>query len=419
MLRLEDFMEIQKLHHDGVSVSEISRQLDMDRKTVRKYLKQAPREYERKPKSWLVDPHRAYLRERWEVGVHNAAKLFGELRKRGYGGCLTQVKKVVRPWRSEGQERAFVRFETAPGEQAQMDWGHFGNWNGKRLYGFALTLCWSRMRYVEFTQRQDAETLLNCMVHAFEFFGGVTQTVLTDNMKTVVVDRVDGQPRFRAKMLDFAGYYGFVPRVCRPYRPETKGKIESTIRFIKGNFWPGIEFGSLAELNRQALDWSNEVNRRVHTTTREIPQVRLAQEGLTPLNGQPAYDTSYVSHRQVAKDCLFSYRGNRYSVPHVHAGKSVLVREPLDAGTIRVFDKQNLIAEHKTATGKGAMVVEAAHYAELPRRSSASAVKPVVPAAELSPGPGVGLHYPVPEVEFRPLSIYNAFCEEVAHVASV
>jgi transposase len=97
------------------------------------------------------------------------------------------------------------------------------------------------MRYVEFTQRQDAETLLNSMVHAFEFFGGVTRTVLTDNMKTVVVDRIDGQPCFHPKMLDFASYYGFVPRVCRPYRPETKGKIESTIRFIKGNFWPGIQ----------------------------------------------------------------------------------------------------------------------------------------------------------------------------------
>ena len=124
MLRLEDFMEIQKLHHDGVSVSEIARQLDMDRKTVRKYLKQAPREYERKPKSWLVDPHRSYLRERWELGVHNAAKLFVELQKRGYGGCLTQVKKVVRPWRSEGQERAFVRFETAPGEPFRQTQSH-------------------------------------------------------------------------------------------------------------------------------------------------------------------------------------------------------------------------------------------------------------------------------------------------------
>jgi hypothetical protein len=137
------------------------------------------------------------------------------------------------------------------------------------------------------------------------------------------------------------------------------------------------------------------------------------------LNGQPAYDTSYVSHRQVAKDCMFSYRGNRYSVPYLHAGKSVLVREPLDSGTIRVFAQNNQIAEHKTAAGKGEMIVEAAHYDELPRRSRAAAVKPPLVISELSPGPGVGLHYAIPEVELRPLTIYNAFCEEVAHVASV
>ena len=130
MLRLEGFMEIQKLRHDGLSVSEIGRQLNMDRKTVRKYLGQAPRAYQRKPKDWKIDPFRAYLRERWELGIQNA---FTEIRKRGYAGCETQVKKIVRPWRSEGQERAFVRIETAPGEQAQMDWGHFGNGDGKRL----------------------------------------------------------------------------------------------------------------------------------------------------------------------------------------------------------------------------------------------------------------------------------------------
>jgi len=247
----------------------------------------------------------------------------------------------------------------------------------------------------------------------------VTQTVLTDNMKTVVVDRVDGQPRFHPKMLDFASYYGFVPRVCRPYRPETKGKIESTIRFIKGNFWPGIQFDSLKELNRQALTWCGEVNRRVHATTREVPQTRFPHEGLTPLNGQPAYDTGYVSHRQVAKDCMFSYRGNRYTVPHVHVGTTVTVREPLDSGTIRVFDRQELIAEHKTATGKGETVVEPSHYGDLQRRSRIPIAPAVTVLAELAPGPGVGLHYAIPEVELRPLSIYNAFCEEVAHVASV
>jgi hypothetical protein len=271
------------------------------------------------------------------------------------------------------------------------------------------------MQYVEFTQRQDMETLLNCMVHAFHFFGGVTATVLTDNMKTVVVDRIDGQPRFHAKILDFASYYGFVPRVCHPYRPQTKGKIESTIRYIKSSFWPGLEFGTLAELNRQALVWCEDANRRIHATTREVPLERLAREGLTPLNSQPDYDTSYSTHRQVAKDCLVSYRGNRYSVPHTFAGKSMVLRQPLDSGTVRIFHHQDLIAEHKTATGKGKMVVERAHYGQLPRRPRVPTSMAPALTAELTPGPGVGLHHPVPVVELRSLAIY----EEVAYVASV
>jgi transposase len=103
-----------------------------------------------------------------------------------------------------------------------MDWGHFGNWEGRRLYGFGLLLCYSRMRYVEFTQRQDIHHLLECMVHAFGYLGGVTECVLTDRMKTVLLDQKGGELHFHKKFLDFAAYYGFVPRVCRPYRPETK-----------------------------------------------------------------------------------------------------------------------------------------------------------------------------------------------------
>lgn len=268
---------------------------------------------------------------------------------------------------------------------------------------------------MEFTQRQDAETLLDCMVHAFIYFGGVTATVLTDNMKTVVLDRVDGQSRFHAKLLDFASYYGFLPRACHPYRPQTKGKIESTIRYIKSSFWPGLRFDSLAELNRQALTWCAEANHRVHATTREVPAERFPREELIPLNGQPSYDTSYVSHRLVAKDCMLAYRGNRYSVPHAYAGKSVVVREPLESGMIRIFHQQDMIAGHALSAVKGEMVIEAAHYASLPRKSRPAILKPTPMISELTPGPGVGLHYAVPEVEFRSLAIY----EEVAHVASV
>jgi hypothetical protein len=140
---------------------------------------------------------------------------------------------------------------------------------------------------------------------------------------------------------------------------------------------------------------------------------------LTPLNGQPAYDTSYESRRQVAKDCLVAYRGNRYSVPHRYAGNAVLIREPLDVGTIRIFHQQELIAQHRLSGSRGEMVVERSHYAGLPRRSRLPIVRAGSPSVELTPGPGVGLHFVAPEVEFRSLSIYNAFCEEVAHVASV
>jgi len=415
MLRLEEFMDIQKLYQDGVSVAEIARRTGRDRKTVRKYLAQPPRPYERRPSGWKIDGYRAYLRERWEQGVQNAQRLFGEIQKRGYFGCYTQVKKVVRPWREEEQERAFVRFETAPGEQSQMDWGHFGNWAGARLYAFALTLCYSRMRYVEFTRRQDGETLLNCLVHAFHYLGGVTASLLTDNMKTVVVERVEGQPQWNPRFLDFAAYYGFVPRVCHPYRPQTKGKIEATIRYLRTSFWPGLRFESLADLNRQAFQWCEEVNRRVHATTRAIPIERWPQEHLLPIAGRADYDTSYVSHRQVSKDCLLSYGGNRYSVPYSHAGKTGTVREALDSGVLRVFHQQDCIAEHHLAAGKGEMVIESAHYGSLPRRRRPphSTGKTAVP--ELTPGPGVGLHHAVPLVEVRSLASY----EEVAHVATV
>jgi transposase len=411
MLGLEGWMDIRSLHQQGLSISAIARCEGVDRKTVRKYLHDGPHEYRRGPQVQKIDAYRPYLRERWEQGVENAYRLFREIRQRGYSGGITRVAQVVQGWRSEGRERAFVRFETAPGQQAQMDWGHFGNWDGKRLYGFALTLAWSRMQYVEFTQRQDMETMLNCMVHAFSYFGGVTAAILTDNMKTWVVDRVDGKPCFHARLLDFASYYGFVPRVCHPYRPETKGKIESTIRFIKSSFWPGISFETLAELNRQALVWCEDANRRIHGTTREIPLQRWVQEGLTPIDGHPKFDTSYVSRRQVGKDCLLSYCGNRYSVPYEYAGKSVVVRQALDSASIRIFHQQDLIAEHTLAAGRGGMIVNPAHYGSLPRKSPRPPLTPVTTVAELTPGPGVGLHFPIPEVELRPLSIYQPFCE--------
>ena len=146
---------------------------------------------------------------------------------------------------------------------------------------------------------------------------------------------------------------------------------------------------------------------------------RWAREELTSLDGHPDYDTSYVSHRLVAKDCTFSYRGNRYSVPYAYAGKSVLVRVGLDTGSIRIFHQNECAAEHRLASGKGAIVADVTHYGNLPRRSPVPVVSTRTVAAELVPVPGLGLHHPIPEVEMRPLSIHQPFCEEAAYVATV
>jgi transposase len=419
MLNLEGFMNIRDLKQQGWTVSAIAEQLNLDRKTVRRYLLEPPQPYKReKPAPCKIDAHRVYLRERWEQGVHNASKLLDEIRGRGYGGGYSQLKLAVASWREEGRERAFVRFETEPGEQSQMDWGHFGDWGGRRLYGFALTLCYSRMRYVEFTQRQDIHHLLACIVHAFRYFSGVTECVLTDRMKTVLLDETGGELHFNKKFLEFAAYYGFVPRVCRPYRPETKGKIESTIRFVKQNFWPGIAFDSVADLNQQARVWMEKVNRQQHSTTREVPYDRLPKERLLLVDDQPDYDTSYMEDRRVAKDCLLSYRANRYSVPFRYAGKTVLVREPVRGGSIQIYSDVKVIAEHRLVEGRGAMVMSPEHYEGLADRRPTRRPPPSpegAPQIELTPGPGVGRGFLAPEVEQRSLAVY----EEVADVSAI
>lgn len=422
MLRLEDCLQVRDLHQQGLSVSQIARTLEMDRKTVRKYLHDTPHPYRRQqPRPRKIDPYRAYLRERWEQGVHNGYKLFREIRQRGYAGGTTQVGALVTSWRQEEQERAFVRFETTPGEQSQIDWAHLGNWQGRRLYCFALTLGYSRLRYIEFTHSQDIEHLLACLIHAFHYCGGVTAVVLADNMKTVIRDRVDGQPQWNPKFLDFAGYYGFVPRVCRPYRPQTKGKIESTVRLVKIDFWPGLTVCPLAELNQQAWHWLAEVNHRVHATTRAIPYERLPHEPLRAIAGQPDDDTSYSSHRLVSKDCLLSYGGSRYSVPHAYAGKSVVVKQPLTGEQMLVCHQEKVIATHRLATQKGQLVSDPGHYEGLPRRSFAPPAAPSATAPVLTPGPGVGRNHIAPEVTERPPAEYECYCapQEDGHVPAV
>lgn len=188
-----------------------------------------------------------------------------------------------------------------------MDWGFFedhlvyedGKW--KKLYCFLMILGYSRMRYIEFVTDMSTNTLIRCHQNAFRYFGGYSEEILYDNMKQVVIKRLLKQEdsTLNRQFEDFAGFYGFKPILCRPYRGQTKGKVERTVQFVRDNFMVGIKYNSLVDLNGQALAWCNKVNGKVHATTNEIPFERLKKESLSPLSRE--YIIDKINLRRVQK----------------------------------------------------------------------------------------------------------------------
>ncbi|HNS53106.1 MAG TPA: IS21 family transposase [Anaerolineae bacterium] len=406
---------IKDQYRRGVTISDLARETGHDRKTIRSVVRGPtvpPRK--RKPRAKKLDPFVQYLEMRMQEGVLNCNKLLEEIRKRGYRGGKSLVKTFVHPHREARRQEATVRFETEPGEQAQVDWAHFGyiEHRGRRrkLYAFVMTLGWSRASYLEFTVSVNAAWWLRCHVHAFRYFGGVPRVVLHDNVKAAVLDReADGRIVWNERYLDFADYYGFIPRACRPYRAETKGKVEAGVRYVRSSFWPGLRFVDLADLNRQAMEWLDTVaNPRVHGTTGAVPFQRLSLEGLQSIDGKPDYDTDLIVFRRSTKDCLVSYDGNYYSVPADYARRSLQVRETEDGQLVLIDTQDGEIARHRVAEGRNLRVAVTAHYAHLrpgsrpARRRGAIQVPAPQSLADLPAAP---------EVETRPLAWYDKILE--------
>lgn len=390
-------MDIRYLYAQGLNLSQIATRLNLDRKTVRKYLKpgatseQRPRGY----RSSKVAAFREYLKARLaDFPELSAERLFEELQERGYQGSARTVRRYVAGIRPPRPERVYRPLETLPGEQAQVDWGHFGNimHHGilRPLYAFVLVLSWSRVRYVEFTVSQDLSTFLGCLSRALAYVGGVPRQILFDNAKTVVKERVGDFVQFNPHLLSFAASYGFKPRACWVHDPESKGKVESAIKYVRRNFFYARSFHDLDELNAQAAQWMERVNSRVHGTTREVPFERLQAERphLTPLPAE-APEIAVPVQRQVTKACLFSFQGNRYSAPYQLARQRVCVR--VTEGQLRVYDGETLVATHERCWGKGQVLRQEGHYAGRPLSATSTGSRALQQRFE-SIGPAAGTY---------------------------
>lgn len=294
MLGQEGYVEIHVMHRQGKSIRAISQELGVSRNTVRKYVRaaQVPTSAARSPKPTKLDDYRAYLDSRVEAARPDwipATVLFDEIVALGYSGCLTSVRDYLRTLKPKAKIDPLVRFETAPGHQMQVDWGAF-KLNGQRISLFLATLGWSRFNYGEFVLDEQFETLRACHEHAFDAFGGVPHEVLYDNMRTVVQQRNfygRGLHQFHPGLEDLAHHYTFMPRLCRPYRAKTKGKVERSIGYIRRSFFVPLvsRYQQLSQpldietLNLEFARWlAVKANAREHGTTGEVPAQRLEQE---------------------------------------------------------------------------------------------------------------------------------------------
>lgn len=336
--------EVVRRWQQGASRRRIARELRISRDSVAKILGEHQQgratglahpalPTPRQRRGSIVDAYVARMEEllaRWPQIT--AVRVHEELRKAGYRGGYSMVRDRLRELRPKRLPERVLRFETAPGAQAQMDYAvydlDFSEDGRQRVNLFSYVLGYSRRQYLRFVQRQDFETTLREHVRAFEHLGGVAASCLYDNMK-VVVGRYEGdEPIYNTRFLAFATYYGYRPIACRPRRAQTKGKVERPFQFIEGNFLNGRSFRSLEHLNECLTQWLTEVaDVRIHRETQRRPVDLHAEElpCLVPLPAQP-YDTAEVVYRTVSAEGLVAYRQNLYSVPWRYIGEALAVR---------------------------------------------------------------------------------------------
>ena len=294
MLEWEESMLIKIMYQQGKSKKAIARELGISINTVRKYIAvQAKPVYKQRiVKPSKLGPYREYIKQRISQ-AHPAwlpaTVIFSEIKSQGYSGGISMLRQYMLTLKPEVKERPLQRFETEPGKQMQVDWAEFRR-GQNRMAAFVATLGYSRASYVEFVSNEKLATLLSCHENAFDYFGGVPYDILYDNMKTVITARNyygDGLHRLQSGFWDFSKHHGFRPRICRPYRAQTKGKVERFIHYLRYSFYQPLVAqlkGSslcldIAIANQKVLSWLNEVaNQRIHGTTSCVPWVRLQEE---------------------------------------------------------------------------------------------------------------------------------------------
>ena len=406
---IRDIAHDVELERGWKNISEISRRSGFDRRTVKKYLESdsIPQPVPKRKRGSKLDPYKDHIHKRLqEYPKISAKRLLREIRAEGYEGGYTILKDYLISVRPIKQPLAVYRYETKPGHQAQVDWGECGeaflDGKNRKLNCFSMVLGYSRMRYAEYTLSQDVYTLIRCHINAFEYFGGVPEEILYDNMKTVIIRKtfLSKDSTWNQIFSDFSRHYGFISRTCKPYTPKTKGKIENTIGYIKRDFFEGTPFISFSDINIKLLQWLERVNSEIHGTTNEIPEIRLGEEKLREIRGVSPFQVVHRENRKISSDSYLSYLGNKYSVPYAYANRTVTLL--IQDGSFAVLCNGSEICTHEILSGSRRTKREKEHFkgllSETMKQNNTRIAKK-----------GSVLNFDEPEVQQRSIDFYDQF----------
>lgn len=375
MITVDQFMDIKTRLANKQSLRSIAQDTGHSRNTIRKIargehsLQGLSEKKPRKPRAHKIDPFCDYIRKQVSEYNLSSERILPEIQAMGYQGSIHSLRRFVASIKADSQRlaAATVRFETPPGKQAQCDWGHVGKFldaTGKLIdiYVFVIVLSYSRQMFMRFTTSMKIPTFIECHQKAFEFFEGVPQTILYDNMAQVR----SGPNKLNTTFADFSDHFGFTVSTHRPYRPRTKGKVERMVDYIKGNFLNAREFSGLEDLNLQGQKWLDETaNVRIHSTTKGKPFEFWQQEKdmLIALDPSRPFIPSMRIERTVSKDSFVAAGNSRYSVPPAYIGKRVEIT--MQGTSITVRSEGAIIAEHQEAESVGQTIAKEEHIQEL------------------------------------------------------